>query len=87
MNKVLFFIMENINMEYKLGKFTTTWDEASLETLGSEFLMMDLLSAQLITDPDGSSLLDYLVFDGEQEITLPEQTVEEATYFKAPWEV
>lgn len=74
-------------MEYKLGKFTTTWDEASLETLGSEFLMMDLLSAQVITNADGSSLLDYLVFDGEQMITLPEQTVEDSTYFKAPWEV
>ena len=73
-------------MQYRLDKFTTTWDEASLETLGSEFLMMDLLSAQVITNPDGSSLLDYLVFDGEQTIALPEQTVEEATYFKAPWE-
>lgn len=73
-------------MEYKLGKFTTTWDEASLETLGSEFLLMDLLSAQRITSADGSSLLDYLVFDGEQTITLPEQTVEESTYFKAPWD-
>ena len=74
-------------MEYKLGKFTTTWDEASLETLGNELLLMDLLSAQRITSADGSSLLDYLVFDGEQTITLPEQTVEDATYFKAPWEV
>lgn len=73
-------------MEYKLGKFTTTWDEASLETLGSEFLMMDLLSAQRTTSADGSSLLDYLVFDGEQTITVPEQTVEESTHFKAPWD-
>ena len=73
-------------MDYKLGKFTTTWDEASLECLGSEFLMMDLMAAQKITSADGSSILDYLVFGGEQVITLPEKTVQEATYFKAPWE-
>ena len=73
-------------MDYKLGKFTTTWDEASLECLGSEFLMMDLMAAQKITKADGSSILDYLVFDGEQVITLPEKVVQESTYFKAPWE-
>ena len=73
-------------MEYKLDKFTTTWDEASLETLESEFLMMDLMSAQKITSADGASLLDYLVFDGGKVITLPEKTVQESTYFKAPWE-
>lgn len=73
-------------MLYTLDKFTTMWDEASLETLGSEFLMMDLLSAQMITNPDGSSLLDYLVFDGESVINVPEKTVEESTYFKAPWD-
>lgn len=73
-------------MQYTLDKFTTMWDEASLETLGSEFLMMDLLSAQMITNPDGSSLLDYLVFDGERTISVPEKTVEESTYFKAPWD-
>ena len=74
-------------MEYKLDQFTTTWDEASLETLGREFLMMDVMSAQKITKADGSSVLDYIVFDGEQVITLPDKTVQEATYFKAPWEV
>lgn len=73
-------------MEYKLDKFATTWDEASLECLGSEFLMMDLMASQKITRADGASLLDYLVFDGGQVITLPEKTVQEATYFKAPWE-
>ena len=73
-------------MDYKLGTFTTTWDEASLECLGSEFLMMDLIAAQKITSADGSSILDYIVFDGEQVITLPEKTVQESTYFKAPWE-
>ena len=73
-------------MEYKLGTFTTTLDEASLETLGSEFLMMDLMASQKITNADGASLLDYLVFDGGQVITLPEKTVQESTYFKAPWE-
>lgn len=73
-------------MLYTLDKFTNMWDEASLETLGSEFLMMDLLSAQMITNSDGSSLLDYLVFDGESVINVPEKTVEESTYFKAPWD-
>lgn len=73
-------------MLYTLDKFTTMWDEASLETLGSEFLMMDLLSAQMITNPDGSSLLDYLVFDGERTISVPEKTVDSSTYFKAPWD-
>ena len=74
-------------MEYKLNEFTHMWDEASLETLGSEFLMMELMSAQMITKSDGSSLLDYIVFDGGQTITLPVKTVEESTYFKAPWEM
>lgn len=73
-------------MLYTLDKFTNMWDEAALETLGSEFLMMDLLSAQMITNPDGSSLLDYLVFDGESVINVPEKTVEESAYFKAPWD-
>ena len=73
-------------MDYKLDKFTTTWDEASLETLGGEFLMMDLMASQMITNADGSSILDYIVFDGEQVITLPKQTIEQSTYFKAPWE-
>lgn len=73
-------------MEYKLDKFTHMWDEASLECLDSEFLMMDLISAQKITKADGSSILDDLVFDGEQMITLPEKTVQESTYFKAPWD-
>ena len=73
-------------MEYKLDKFTTTWDEASLECLGSEFQMMDLMASQMITSSDGSSLLDYLVFDGESVINVPEKVVQEATYFKAPWE-
>ena len=73
-------------MDFKLDKFTTTWDEASLETLGSEFLMMDLMASQKITKADGSSILDYIVFDGGQVITLPEQVVQEATYFKAPWD-
>ena len=73
-------------MEYKLDQFTTTWDEASLETLGREFLMMDVMSAQKITKADGSSVLDYIVFDGGQVITLPDKTVQEATYFKAPWD-
>lgn len=73
-------------MDYKLGTFTTTLDEASLETLGSEFLMMDLMASQMITKADGSSLLDNIVFDGEQIINVPQQVVREATYFKAPWE-
>ena len=73
-------------MEYKLNQFTTTWDEASLETLGSEFLMMDLMASQMITKADGSSLLDNIVFDGEQIINVPQQVVQESTYFKAPWE-
>ena len=73
-------------MEYRLDKFTTTWDEASLECLESEFLMMDLMESQMITNADGSSILDYLVFDGVQIINVPQQVVQEATYFKAPWE-
>lgn len=73
-------------MEYKLGTFTTTWDEASLECLDSEFLMMDLMASQMITKADGGSLLDNIVFEGEQIINVPEHVVQEATYFKAPWE-
>lgn len=74
-------------MEYKLSKFTTMWDEAALETLGSEFEMMSLLSAQDITEPDGSSILDCLVFEGGMSVSVPEKAVAESTYFRAPWEV
>ena len=45
-------------MKYKLNEFTTMWDEAALETLGSEFNMMDLLAVQSITASNGGSILD-----------------------------
>ena len=73
-------------MRVALNKFTHMWDEASLETLGSEFDMMELISAQPITSADGSSILDYLVFDGNMEVNVPEQTAQEVRYFKAPWD-
>lgn len=73
-------------MKHKLGKFVGTWDEASLETLGSEFSMMELISAQRISSADGSSILDYLVFDGNMEVEVPEQVTQEVRYFKAPWD-
>lgn len=69
-----------------LNKFTHMWDEASLETLGSEFNMMELISAQRISSADGSSILDYLVFDGNMEVEVPEQVTQEVHYFKAPWD-
>lgn len=69
-----------------LNKFTHMWDEASLETLGSEFNMMELISAQRISSADGSSILDYLVFDGNMEVEVPEQVAQEVHYFKAPWD-
>ena len=73
-------------MKITLNKFTHMWDEASLETLDSEFDMMDLINAQPITSADGSSILDYLVFDGNMEVEVPEQVTQEARYFKAPWD-
>lgn len=73
-------------MKVKLDKFVNYWDEASLETLGSEFNMMELISAQCISSADGSSILDYLVFDGNMEVEVPEQTTQEVHYFKAPWD-
>ena len=73
-------------MKYKLNEFTTMWDEAALETLGSEFNMMDLLAAQFITASNGSSILDYVVFDLNAEINVPDVVVQEVKYFKAPWD-
>lgn len=73
-------------MIYKLNEFTNMWDEAALETLGSEFNMMDLLSAQSITASDGSSILDYVVFDSNTKINVPDSVVQEVKYFKAPWD-
>ena len=73
-------------MKYTLNEFTTMWDEAALETLGSEVNMMDLLAAQSITSLNGSSILDYLVFDPNTEINVPDSTVQGVKYFKAPWD-
>lgn len=73
-------------MKYTLNEFTTMWDEAALETLGSEFNMMDLLAAQNITSLNGSSILDYIVFDPNTEINVPDSIVQEVKYFKAPWD-
>ena len=72
------------NMKVKLDKFTYTWDMASLELLKSEFKMMDLLRAQKITNEDGSSVLDDIVFYGGREVEMPasDKTID---YFKAPW--
>ena len=73
-------------MKYKLNEFTTMWDEAALETLGSEFNMMYLLAAQDITASNGSSILDYVVFDPNTEINVPDSVAQEVKYFKAPWD-
>ena len=73
-------------MKYKLNEFTTMWDEASLETLRSEFNMMNLLAAQNITASNGSSILDYVVFDPNTEINIPDSVVQDIKYFKAPWD-
>lgn len=73
-------------MKVKLGEFTNYWDEAALQTLGSEFYMMDLLGAQPITNADGSSILDYLVLDDRAEIVVPDSVGQRVKYFKAPWD-
>lgn len=73
-------------MQVQLSKFCNMWDEAALETLGSEFSMMDLMQAQPIVNADGTSIIDYLVFDGNSVVIVPETIEESSTYFKAPWE-
>lgn len=73
-------------MKVKLDKFCNHWDEAALETLGSEFYMMDLMSAQPITNIDGTSILDYLMFDGNMVVEVPETVEQSVAYFKAPWD-
>lgn len=73
-------------MKVKLDKFCNYWDEAALETLGSEFDMMNLMSAQPITNIDGTSILDYLVFDDGLIVEVPEIIEESVAYFKAPWD-
>lgn len=72
------------DMKVKLDKFTYTWDMASLELLKSEFKMMDLLRAQKITNEDGSSILDDIVFYGSREVEMPANS-NVIDYFKAPW--
>ena len=71
-------------MKVKLDKFTYTWDTASLELLKSEFKMMDLLRTQKITNEDGSSILDDILFYGGLEVEMPENN-KTIDYFKAPW--
>lgn len=73
-------------MLYQLGKFVNMWDEASLEALGSEFYMMDLLHAQKITNEDGSSICDDLSFEGGRVVNVPESLVYESSFFRAAWE-
>lgn len=73
-------------MKVKLKKFINYWDEAALATLGSEFYMMDLLGAQTITNADGSSVLDYIVFDDGMGVEVPATVEQGVTYFKAPWD-
>ena len=73
-------------MKYKLNEFCHYWDEAALEILGSEFAMMDLLAAQPILNSDGSSILDYIVFDSGTEVNIPDSVEQEVQYFKAPWD-
>ncbi len=70
----------------KLDNFINTWDAASLAILGSEFNMMSLMAAQKIIDATGCSVLDYLVFPDGTEINVPDSTIQESVYFKAPWE-
>ena len=77
---------KELTMKVTLNKFTHMWDEASLETLDSEFNMMELILAQPITSANGSSILDYLVFDDTMEVEVPEQITDEVHYFKAPWD-
>lgn len=71
-------------MKVKLDTFTYTWDMAALELLNSEFKMMDLLRAQKITNEDGSSIIDDIVFYGGLEVERPD-TSTVIDYFKAPW--
>lgn len=61
------------------------WDEAALEVLGAEKYMDKLLGAQSITNADGSSICDYLIFDGGLDVTIPAASAE-IDYFKAPWD-
>ncbi len=70
----------------KLQKFINYWDEAALATLGSEFYMMDLLGAQMITNEDGSSIHDYITFDDGLEVEVPVSVEQSVTYFKASWD-
>lgn len=71
--------------KYKLGSYTHTWDKAALETLGTEFLIDELLNAQSISLANGASVLDDFIFDSNRIVELPvvESTV---NYFKAPWD-
>jgi hypothetical protein len=73
-------------MKKVLSKFCNHWDEAALETLGSEFQMQSLMQAQSITSIQGDSLLDNISFDDYTEVVVPESLTIESTYFKAPWE-
>ena len=73
-------------MKVQLSKFCHYWDEAALETLGSEFRMTDLMQAQPITRLDCTSILDDFTFDVPPIVEVPTEVVNEAKHFAAPWD-
>ena len=44
------------------------------------------MAAQKVTASSGESILDDVLFDGGLIVEVPEQTVQEVQYFKAPWD-
>lgn len=73
-------------MKVKLSRFCHYWDEAALETLGSEFEMMNLMQSQPITKVTCESILDDFTFDIPPVVEVPSVLKEKTKYFKAPWD-
>lgn len=74
-------------MKKQLSRFCHYWDEAALETLGSEFQMHSLMQAQTITNANTcESILDDITFDVPPVVEVPNEVIEQSKYFKAPWD-
>ena len=73
-------------MKVQLSRFCHYWDEAALETLGSEFNMHLLMQEQIISTVNCESILDDITFDVPPIVNVPDAIVEQSKYFKAPWD-
>ena len=63
----------------------TPWDTLALQLLGDEYRLQELMAAQRVASWD-SPVYSFTVEDATT-IAAPAAVVEQAAYYKAPWEV